>query len=67
MMVKAETTYGTKCVEFKSDGEKQADKISFAGSTMACAVILLGADTFSDNVQRVLFKLKVQKKSNLVR
>ena len=53
LMVKAETANGTKCVEFKSDGEKQADKISFAGSTMACAADFR-ADTFSDNAPDAL-------------
>ena len=36
LMVKADGTNGTDCVEFKSDGEKSADSLSFTSSVMAC-------------------------------
>lgn len=53
LMIKAESVNGTKCIEFKSDGERQADKISFAGSTMACAADFR-SDVFSDNAPDAL-------------
>ena len=49
LIVKADATNGTECIEFKSDAEKTADKISFAGSTMACVAEFKNGDTFSDN------------------
>ena len=47
LMVKADTANGTECIEFKTDGEKQADKISFQGSTMACIAEFKGDASFS--------------------
>lgn len=36
LMVKTHGANGTACVEFKSDGEKSADQLSFISSVMAC-------------------------------
>ena len=47
LLVKADTANGTECIEFKTDGEKQADKISFQGSTMACIAEFKGDASFS--------------------
>jgi hypothetical protein len=54
LMVKADTTNGTDCVEFKTDGEKQADQISFVGSTMACASEFKGDANFSADAAAAL-------------
>ncbi|MEM0515764.1 hypothetical protein WCN91_10140 [Pseudoalteromonas sp. YIC-827] len=36
----------TSCIEFSSDGEKEADKISFTSSVMACSSNFADSDTF---------------------
>ncbi len=45
LLVKADAA-NTECISFSTDGEKQADKISFAGSTMACAAEFNGEQSF---------------------
>ncbi|MEL0639697.1 hypothetical protein V6260_03645 [Pseudoalteromonas aliena] len=37
----------TQCIEFSGDGEKQADKISFTSSVMACSANFTDTDTFA--------------------
>lgn len=54
LMVKVDGTNGTDCVEFKSDGEKNADSISFTSSVMACVNEFKGDDVFSDSAPTAL-------------
>ena len=54
LMVKADTTNETECIEFKTDGEKQVDKISFTGSTMACIAEFKGDASFSADAPAAL-------------
>jgi len=37
----------TQCIQFSGDGEKQADKISFTSSVMACSANFTDTDTFA--------------------
>jgi len=46
LLVKADGTNGTACIEHKSDGEKNADEISFTSSVMACVNEFKGEATF---------------------
>lgn len=46
LFVKTEGANGTACIEHKSDGEKNADAISFTSSVMACANEFKGEATF---------------------
>ncbi|OUR61670.1 hypothetical protein A9Q74_08210 [Colwellia sp. 39_35_sub15_T18] len=48
LMVKTDGTNGTDCVQFKGDGEKSADQLSFTSSAMACVNEFKG-DTFGDS------------------
>ena len=48
LMVKADGTNGTNCVQFKSDGEKSADQLSFTSSAMACISEFKGDSVFGD-------------------
>lgn len=54
LIVKAETANDTKCIEFTSDGEKNADKIAFEGSTMACAAEFKGNASFAASAPAAL-------------
>ena len=54
LMVKEQTANGTACIEFKTDGEKEADQISFAGSTMACIAEFKGDASFSADAPAAL-------------
>ncbi|WP_111977934.1 hypothetical protein [Algibacillus agarilyticus] len=53
LLVKANAT-ATQCISFSSDGEKQADKIKFVGSTMACAADFNGDADFSADAPTAL-------------
>jgi hypothetical protein len=48
LMVKTDSTNGTDCVQFKSDGEKNADALSFTSSAMACISEFKGDSVFGD-------------------
>lgn len=45
LLVKADAA-NTQCISFSTDGQKQADKINFVGSTMACAAEFNGDQNF---------------------
>jgi len=49
LIVKADSTNGTDCVQFKSDGEKNVDKLSFTSSAMACVSEFKGDATFGSS------------------
>lgn len=44
----------TQCISFSTDGEKQADKITFKGSTMACAAEFNGEANFGADAPAAL-------------
>lgn len=53
LLVKADGT-NTQCISFSTDGEKEADEITFAGSTMACASEFNGDATFGADAAAAL-------------
>lgn len=46
LIVKADGTNGTNCIEHKSDGEINVDSVSFSNSVMACVNEFKGEQTF---------------------
>ena len=54
LMVKTDGTNGTDCVQFKSDGEKNADELSFTSSAMACINEFNGDSAFGGSAPQAL-------------
>ncbi|NVK25669.1 MAG: hypothetical protein HWE10_12135 [Gammaproteobacteria bacterium] len=46
VLIVKETGANTQCIRHSSDGEKEADEITFEGSVMACAAEFVGEATF---------------------